>query len=250
MAATACVLGKLLWLPVKIAFVVTYKQTEHQSVGHTQQKPSALVAVSLSLDLGSVLREVDVRVLGQVRSRVPHVPERRVDEHQARFENVKVRLVAQDGAQPQERLHAPEVHARRAHRVLDEPEEAAHQDQRHAQVERGQRRLDGFGLRRNTGSEATVVEGGGEVGEDEDDGDLEREGYEDEIVAGLLGRVLCLGVGGEGDTRGVETLDQGHEAAEEGSDSGRVEGRGTWDVVEDSAEDMIVGEFKERTLVG
>lgn len=122
---------KLLGWRVHVVFVVSIEQAEHQSVGHVEQEWPVLTSVSSSLNLRSVLCQVDVTVSRQIGSRMSHVPEKRIDEHEARFEGVKVRLVPEDRAQLHQTLHAGDIHTRRACCHLYEPENAAYEDQRH-----------------------------------------------------------------------------------------------------------------------
>lgn len=173
---------------------------------------------------------------------MPHVPDQRVDKHQARLEHVKVDLVAQDGAQPAQCLHVVEVDFRAA-RVLDQAVHAPDEDQTHARVQRGQHCCYVYGPDLGLGD--AEVEEGREADEDDDKDELDAECGEREVAAQrlLLGR--RGGVGGEGHAEGVEDLDNGHEAAECSQDFGRREGCAVGDVVEDAAEDMVVCEFEE-----
>ena len=85
----------LLYLRMHVVFIILVEEAEHQSVGYVEQEWSVLTSVS-SLNLRPVLCQVDVCISRQIWSRLSHVPEDRVDEHKARLESVKVRLVSKD----------------------------------------------------------------------------------------------------------------------------------------------------------
>lgn len=95
------------------------------------------------------------------------------------------------------------------------------------------------------GAAAAAVKGDGEGDEEEDDDDLDDEGgLEDVAAGGLLGRGQGE-VGGEGGAGAVEALDEGRDYGEGGDDAAGVDGGVVRNVVEEAAEDVVVGEFEE-----
>lgn len=89
------------------------------------------------------------------------------------------------------------------------------------------------------------MERDGQVGKDHDDKDLEDQGDENQDVSGVFGGFARIGIGGQGNSRTVKTLDDGHQAAKERRDSARGQGRGIGNVVEHTAEDVVVGQLQE-----
>lgn len=94
------------------------------------------------------------------------------------------------------------------------------------------------------------MEGRGEGEEERDDDDLDQErGFEERFAGVLRGGRQGL-VGGARGADAGEGLDYGGDEGEGGEDAAWVNGGEMWDVEEDAAEDLVVGEFVQWPALG
>lgn len=95
-----------------------------------------------------------------------------------------------------------------------------------------------------------MVENGGHDEEDDNNANLDGDGGNGELASQVLLAALRGRVGLQGDSDGVEGFDEGHEATKDGQDAAGREGREVWDVIEDSAENVVVCEFEQGSKGG
>lgn len=171
-----------------------------------------------------------------------NVPHDHVDEHERRLEDVEEPLVP-DHRRNGRGVHVPPVYPRET-KVLDDAVDCAHEEERHRSIEREKGPANPPGVS-EAGGGAAPVEDGRDADEEEDDGDLDDE-------AGLHeGMARCAAGAGEGEVCGVrcapavEALDDEGEEGKGGEDAAGVEGGVVGDVVEEAAEDVVVGELEE-----
>lgn len=220
---------------------------EIKRVEERPQKPPRIL-IPRAHDLRDAISpQIQLRALGEILPRMPEIPQPRIRQHQRRLKHIKEPLIPDLGPQRHGVEPRHDMQVRRAP-VLDDAIHGPHRDQRAARVQRAQHRRQVVVA--DARGDAPPVEGRGEGEEERDDDDLDQErGFEERFAGVLRGGRQGL-VGGARGADAGEGLDYGGDEGEGGEDAAWVNGGEMWDVEEDAAEDLVVGEFVQWPALG
>lgn len=240
---TAVLLLLLLLLPKGRLLVVALQQAnEVKGVDEGQEEVAVfLVARAGNLRL-AVLGQVGLGRLGQVAARVADVDEPGVDEHERRLKDIKEPLVTQDGTEHVGVDAVDKVQSVHTE-ILDDTVDGTGEEQTRANVER--RQGAGEVLVVYVALEGAAVVDDGQQQKQADNHELQDERGLQEGMAHVLLALGQRGVGAVGGTVGIESLDNGRDGSERGQDAARVDGREMGHIIENAAQNNIVGELKD-----
>lgn len=222
-------------LLLTLRFAEDTDNVERINQGKNERTP---VLETRALNFRHAIRsEVDLVGTGQGPHGVEHIHHGGIAEHDRRLEDPEEPLVLEDGADV---LHMGDVEAR-GREVLDRAVDRAHRDERAAAVQDVQRAPHLAVEHARPG--AVIMK----FRRQRDEASHERQLQDQRRLEQRLARVLlALGAVGVGDADGAvgrDRLDYGAHGDECREDAARMDGGLVGDVVEDAAEDPVVGDF-------